>query len=216
MTSTSTTTYHHGELHSALLDAGDQLLHDVGLRGFTLRGCARLAGVSHAAPKHHFGDVTGFLTAIAARGFARLSALLRDEIEQAETLAQEFVGTTRAYTGFAERYPEHFRIMFRCDLLNLESPQLHHHISTTLTELTNLILRHRGEPEISTEDLEEKVTAQTLLEDILLGWSHIHGLAHLRLEQQLVMIPEDLYETLIVRSAERISKILRVDSDDGS
>ena len=63
--------YHHGDLRTALLDAGDTVLAEHGLRGFTLRECARRAGVSHAAPKHHFSDVRGFLTAIAAREIGR-------------------------------------------------------------------------------------------------------------------------------------------------
>ena len=45
--------YHHGDLKNALLDAADELLRNKGLQGFTMRACARLANVSHAAPKHH-------------------------------------------------------------------------------------------------------------------------------------------------------------------
>jgi AcrR family transcriptional regulator len=49
------TAYHHGDLKNALLDAADEILLSKGLQGFTMRACARLANVSHAAPKHHFG-----------------------------------------------------------------------------------------------------------------------------------------------------------------
>ena len=69
----SKATYHHGDLKEALLTAAEAVLRDRGLQGFTLRECARRAGVSHAAPKHHFGDVRGVLTEIAARGFAQLN-----------------------------------------------------------------------------------------------------------------------------------------------
>ena len=48
--------YHHGDLKNALLDAADALLLREGLQGLTMRACARLANVSHAAPAHHFGD----------------------------------------------------------------------------------------------------------------------------------------------------------------
>ena len=48
--------YHHGDLKNALLDAADALWLREGLQGFTMRACARLANVSHAAPAHHFGD----------------------------------------------------------------------------------------------------------------------------------------------------------------
>lgn len=40
-----------------------------GLEAFSLRRVAKRAGVSHAAPAHHFGDVGGLLTALAAEGY---------------------------------------------------------------------------------------------------------------------------------------------------
>ena len=78
--------YHHGDLARALLDAGDKVLRDHGLQGFTLRECARQAGVSHAAPKHHFGSVKGLLTALAARGFNRLANGLERQMTKAEMI----------------------------------------------------------------------------------------------------------------------------------
>src|SRR5215831_10537991 len=44
--------------------------------GLTLRAAAREAGVSHAAPKNHFGDVMGLLSDLAAVGFARFQAAM--------------------------------------------------------------------------------------------------------------------------------------------
>ena len=64
--------YHHGDLRRALLDATEALLLESGLETFSLRECARRAGVSHGAPAHHFGDVRGLLTAFATVGFERL------------------------------------------------------------------------------------------------------------------------------------------------
>ena len=53
--------YHHGELKEALVSAGRKLLEEKGLRGFTLRECARRAQVSHAAPAHHFKSMDDLL-----------------------------------------------------------------------------------------------------------------------------------------------------------
>ena len=53
------TPYHHGDLHEALLQAAERVLERDGIAGLTLRAVAREAGVSHAAPTHHFGDLTG-------------------------------------------------------------------------------------------------------------------------------------------------------------
>jgi AcrR family transcriptional regulator len=208
----SGTRYHHGDLRAALLEAGDAVLAAEGFRGFTLRACARHAGVSHAAPKHHFDDVTGFLTAIAARGFDRLTTRLETTIGRAADLAEEFEATSRAYLGFAEDYPEHFRIMFRSDLLSPDDENLRAAASQTFVVLTNVILRQRGEAEIT--ELDETLQFAGVIKDIGIGWCHIHGLAHLVLEQQLAMFSAEERDALIVSAAERLSALLqaRIDS----
>ncbi len=201
--------YHHGNLREALLDAGDAVLLERGLAGFTLRACARRAGVSHAAPKYHFGDVTGLLSAIAARGFERLHRRLRDSIDDVRgNLDAEFLATGQAYTEFAERYPEHFRIMFRADLLQATA-ELVEAAERTYTELTNVILRQRGEAEISPQTLSQATSMEAVLEDILIGWCWVHGYAHLRLEAQLEMVPECMHERLARNAATRLSGLIR-------
>ena len=69
--------YHHGDLRAALLAAGEAELTEKGVEGFSLRAVAKRAGVSHAAPAHHFGDKTGLLTELAAQ-------VLGERVEQAE------------------------------------------------------------------------------------------------------------------------------------
>ena len=68
-------TYHHGSLREALLQAAERILEREGIQGLTLRAAAREAGVSHAAPKNHFGDLTGLLSELAAVGFERFVAM---------------------------------------------------------------------------------------------------------------------------------------------
>ena len=64
--------YHHGDLRRALLDAAWRLVAEKGLADLTLRELARAAGVSHAAPYHHFPSRTALLDALAEEGFAGL------------------------------------------------------------------------------------------------------------------------------------------------
>jgi AcrR family transcriptional regulator len=64
--------YHHGDLREACITAGLDLLGDGGPDAVTIRGVARIAGVSHTAPLHHFPDRDALLDAIAQRGFDRL------------------------------------------------------------------------------------------------------------------------------------------------
>src|ERR1700729_3656597 len=68
--------YHHGALHKALLEAAERVLERDGLAGLTLRAVAREAGVSHAAPTHHFGDLTGLVSELAAVGYRQFSAAM--------------------------------------------------------------------------------------------------------------------------------------------
>jgi AcrR family transcriptional regulator len=53
-----------GDLRQALLDAAVATLDEVGADRLSLREVARRAGVSHAAPAHHFTDKAGLLTAV--------------------------------------------------------------------------------------------------------------------------------------------------------
>lgn len=78
------TTHHHGNLREALVQAGVELLEDGGLNALTLRKCAARAGVSHAAPAHHFDGLHGLKAAIAIEGFRRFADFMRTEIAQSD------------------------------------------------------------------------------------------------------------------------------------
>lgn len=205
-------TYHHGDLSMALLDAGESVLAERGLQGFTMRECARRAGVSHAAPKHHFQDVSGFLTAIAARGFDHLAATLREHLAKLElgsTLVDEFHAVICGYLDFAQTWPEHFRIMFRSDLLRMDTQELVNSSVTTFRELTNVVLRQRGEPELSAESGLADTADLSLAHDIVIAWSHVHGFAHLRLEGQLVMMSSGAEAEVMRGVSQRLSELIQ-------
>ena len=68
--------YHHGDLRRALLDAALAEIAEGGPGQVSLRELARPVGVSHAAPRHHFGDKRGLLTAVAVEGFELLAVEL--------------------------------------------------------------------------------------------------------------------------------------------
>ncbi len=64
--------YHHGDLRDALIRAARMILEKKGLAALSLRGVARVAKVSPAAPYHHFADKQALLDAVAAQGFDAL------------------------------------------------------------------------------------------------------------------------------------------------
>ncbi|WP_319742200.1 TetR/AcrR family transcriptional regulator [Pigmentiphaga sp.] len=162
-----------------MLDAAQSLLEERGLEGFTLRECARRAGVSHAAPAHHFGDVAGLLTAFAAAGFRRLSSLMRAYREAAPDLPEaQLRAVGLAYIDFAVGHRAQFQLMFRYDRLSPDHAELEQagreaagHLSETLAGA----LAARGLPGEGS-DFDRR---------LVLAWSAVHGFATLLLEGRL-------------------------------
>lgn len=109
-------TYHHGDLRRAILSAALDAIAAEGPAALSLRDLARRAGVSHAAPAHHFKDRTGLLTGVAAEGYA----LFADALAGAPDLRERGV----AYVRFAATHPAHFQVMFQPDLYRADDPDL--------------------------------------------------------------------------------------------
>jgi AcrR family transcriptional regulator len=97
--------YHHGDLKAAILGQAAALVAERGADGISLRELARVAGVSHAAPAHHFTDRRGLFTALAAEGFRLLAAALAEA-------RPSFIDAARAYVRFALDHPGHYAVMF--------------------------------------------------------------------------------------------------------
>lgn len=104
--------YHHGDLRAALLSAAEAELTEKGVEGFSLRSVAKRAGVSHAAPAHHFGDATGLLTALAADGFRQFQATLDAREAGATSPREKAVRAGLGYLDFAVSRPALFRLIF--------------------------------------------------------------------------------------------------------
>ena len=117
--------YHHGALRAALLEAAETVLNGDGIGALTLRAVSREAGVSHAAPTHHFGDLTGLLTALAAAGFDRMRERLEGEVAAAGyDRDARLKALGRGYIEFARGRPGLFQLMFRSERLDWSSPAL--------------------------------------------------------------------------------------------
>lgn len=111
--------YHHGDLRQAVLAAAVEAIAESGPANLSLRDLARRAGVSHAAPAHHFGDKAGVLTAVAAEGYR----LLADALEQAGATG-DFAAVGATYVRFAVEHRAHFDVMFRPDLYHPDDPEM--------------------------------------------------------------------------------------------
>jgi AcrR family transcriptional regulator len=153
--------YHHGDLRAAILAEAARLVAERGADRISLRELAREAGVSHAAPAHHFNDRRGLFTALAAEGFTKLAAAL--------TAARpHFIDAATAYVRFAIDHPGHYEVMFDKSLLNTDDPDLHTAELAAADELA------RG---VST--LGDQKAAADPEAARLAAWSLVHGFSQL-------------------------------------
>ena len=105
--------YHHGDLRKALLAAGEAELAARGVEAFSLRAVAKRAGVSHAAPAHHFGDAGGLLTALATEGFREfLRTQGRREALAPPDATEQLLAAGMGYVDFALERPALFGLLF--------------------------------------------------------------------------------------------------------
>jgi AcrR family transcriptional regulator len=165
--------YHHGDLRDALIQATDAILAERGLEGFTLRGAARRAHVSPAAPAHHFGSSAGLLTEVAILGFEELARHLAIE-GSAESPTARLKQQGAGYVRFALAYPGRFQLMFRYDLLLPDDARLAAASELAKVPIARTTQALLGRP----EDTELDTRASAMM---LAAWSAVHGFAHLAL-----------------------------------
>jgi len=118
----SRTTYHHGQLVQALIDATLDLIEEGGVESVSVREAAKRAGVSSGAPFRHFPNRTALLTAVAEEATRRF----RLEIDKALAATPEddplarFQALGTAYFAWAQRFPTHFAIVSNRRLIDYE------------------------------------------------------------------------------------------------
>ncbi len=171
--------YHHGALRDALLEAAGRVLERDGLAGLTLRAVAREAGVSHAAPTHHFGDLTGLVSELAAIGFRQFNAAMAAADASATAPLEKAMARARAYVAYAQAHPGMYGVMFRTERLDMTRPSLHEAAEASFAGLAGTIGVNRQE-QISKEALSLGQAA-----DIARAWSLVHGFTTLLLDGRL-------------------------------
>lgn len=155
-------TYHHGNLRTALLDAAGEILEQQGLEALSLREAARRAGVSHNAPYRHFANREALLAALAAEGFAELGgALGRAGGPEAGA----------SYVSFALHHPQRFRLMFGGVVSTDAHPELREQAARAFDGLQRSF-SGTGPPERAAHAAAA-------------AWSLVHGLAELLLNGHL-------------------------------
>jgi AcrR family transcriptional regulator len=155
-----------------LIDAALSLVADGSVADLSLREVARRAGVTYAAPYHHFADKSALLAAVAGQGFEQLVAELERAAVRRTTLESELLAMAEAYVAFAMTHPAHYRVMFLPDVK--ESPdadELRAVADRSFGMLQQRVARGRaGESERA-----HQVLATTV-------WAALHGLSLLAID----------------------------------
>lgn len=174
------TAYHHGNLKKSLISHALAIVDEEGIAQLSLRKVARQAGVSHAAPAHHFKDMKGLLAAIAQEGFGKMERQMQAAVDRipGDKSLDRFKTLGTAYISFAVRNPAYLRIMFHPSLVDKQPyPGLEKAANSAFGLLTAAI-----------KDCQEKklVRAGDIRLLSLFAWSTVHGLSILALDNQLV------------------------------
>lgn len=110
--STADRAYHHGDLRSALIEAGLKALETADPNELSLRQLAREVGVSATAVYRHFPDKRALLGALADAGVAMLFEEQKAALDAAGGGSKGFTATGHAYVRFAIAHPGLFRLIF--------------------------------------------------------------------------------------------------------
>jgi AcrR family transcriptional regulator len=165
--------YHHGDLREQLLLAGEQALAEMPIDTVSLREISRRAGVSHAAPKHHFASMADLLGEIAARGFEKFVVALGTAAQhsKSQTAEDRLFAMGRAYLRFADDNSAVYSLMFGQVIKMSMTPALTKSSYEAWSQLENAVAQVTG-------PLRAPISATHV-------WSSVHGLSMLKSTRRL-------------------------------
>jgi AcrR family transcriptional regulator len=161
--------YHHGNLREEMIRCGREILASKGVHGLTLRSAAKLAGVSHGAPRNQFADKEGLLAAIATDGFRELVAVRRARLSQEMTAEARLLTVMDGYIEFAVKHPALFYLMFGPQIEDKERyPELLEAGSASYRLLSGAVQDYFGENGLA-EQFDDMM--------VRCAWSAMHGVS---------------------------------------
>jgi len=174
--------YHHGQLKSALIEAGKHLIKEDGVEALSLRGLAQFVGVSHMAPYAHFKNKAYLLLGICISGFEDLAARL-ESVSADLAPEQRILEYGTQYLAFALENPKLYRLMLSQSLQPASTDDDDPDALSQAGQRPFNILREAF-AELTPDDQEQTIRAQG-------AWSMVHGMAALLIEGRLVL-PEGM------------------------
>jgi len=177
-----TDTYHHGNLRRALMDGALAVIRERGLESLSLREVAAAAGVSHAAPYHHFADKGALVRALGYEALLRLDERMAEaQVATGQDPAERLVAIGLAYVDFAVERPDYYAAMRSEEMREprpAEVPPAH---GDTWGRLVAAVAACQAAGSLPQGD---PVTLAVGM------WALVHGLADLWLTAPLAMLPQ--------------------------
>jgi len=164
------------DVRAGILRASLELMNEGGLGSLSMREVARRAGVSHQAPYHYFQDREAILAELAGEGFEKLYDYMISAIGLARDRASKNRAMGEAYVRFALNNPEVFRLMFRCEMVDLSR---YPEAKAKADRCFNVPVEVLGASGTSADKSNPDLTP------VIAMWSLAHGLATLLLEGKL-------------------------------
>lgn len=163
------------DVRAGILEASIALMNEGGLGALSMREVARRAGVSHQAPYHYFADRGAILAELAGEGFDKLTDYMISAVGLARDKSQRSRALGEAYIRFALNNPEVFRLMFRCEMVDLANyPEAKEKADRCFQYVADTL---------GAGSIADKTSAD--LVPVIAAWSTAHGLATLMLEGKL-------------------------------
>ncbi|MER1965944.1 TetR/AcrR family transcriptional regulator [Castellaniella sp. GW247-6E4] len=194
-------TYRHGDLRTALIEAGLALAREGGPQAVVLREATRRAGVAPNAAYRHFANRQALFEAVRAASLGALARAIEEELRQAETLPNPIeraramlAAVGRGYLGFAQAETGWFRTAFAFGDFDVEVPPNPAHTAG----------KGLNPFELLSYALDTLVRAGVLAADQrpgaeFLAWSSVHGLALLIIDGPLRHAPPEVRTALSLR-----------------
>ncbi len=166
------------DVRGALLDAALRLIETVPEDKVSLRACARLAGVSHAAPAHYFPSRAALISAVLAHAFNQLTqAMITARDAAGEDPFDRLKATGLAYVGFGLAHPALYAMMFQPTYLQVSDGEMAEaggHCGNVLGEAVAATPRPGG---------------MTIAAGMAMAWTAVHGFVGL-VSHGLILLDE--------------------------
>lgn len=166
--------YHHGNLKNALIEAGIEMINEVGEENLSLRKAAARCGVSNAAPYAHFSGKEEMIEAMQDYVTDKFMTSLKQAVAEGENphTEENILRFGRAYIVFFLKNPQYFSFLFAQPCmkaqLSLDGDETDNY--PPYQYFKDLILEYdrQNEPNMSNEEKEIQ---------IIRLWATVHGLS---------------------------------------